>query len=103
VTHSDFTFGNISLGSEGVERPAFIDFAEGERCDPSVDFAYFAEDLEDEGIQPGPILELMFKFYETDDQSIDQKTEFRVLQRKITRVFRRVRKSLRRSEGAKAA
>ena len=61
VTHGDFTFGNILIGPDENERPSIIDFAESEICDPSLDFAYFAEDLEDEGIRHEPIMDAIFE------------------------------------------
>ena len=95
VTHGDFTFGNILIGPDENERPTIIDFAESEICDPSLDFAYFAEDLEDEGIPHEPILDAMFENYNTADTQIRKKTEFKRLAREIIRTFRKVRRSVR--------
>ncbi len=98
VTHQDFTSSNVLLGRGNSERLAIIDFTDAEILDPSVDLAYFAEDLAGEGIQPGPIIESMLKHYETDDELIEKKMEFRLLVREITFAFWRVRDSVRRSE-----
>ena len=95
VTHSDFTFGNILLVQGSAERLAIIDFTDAQICDPSIDFSYFAEDLNDEGIQPRPIIESMLKHYETNDRAIAEKIEFRLLVREIVFAFRKVRSSVR--------
>ncbi len=96
VTHRDFTFGNILIGPGESEKPSIIDFAESEVCDPSLDFAYFAEDVEDEGIRHEPIMEAMFENYQTSDTQIRKKAEFKRLEREIIRTFRKIRRSVRR-------
>jgi aminoglycoside phosphotransferase (APT) family kinase protein len=97
VTHTDFSMGNILLGRGGVGCLAFIDFTDAEICDPSIDFSCLAEDLEDEGVESGPIVKEMLKHYAGDGDKMQRKIEFRLLFSRVSSVFRKVRMVQRRA------
>ena len=97
ITHSDFSLGNILVDALDVERLSIIDFTDAEMADPSVDFACLQGDLEDEELEPAPIIEGVLKHYETEDPALRAKIEFRRLVGEIMDQFRSVRLALRRA------
>ena len=97
ITHSDFSLGNILVDALDVERLSIIDFTDAEMADPSVDFAYLQQDLEDEELEPAPVVEGVLKHYKTEDPALRAKIEFRRLVWEIMDQFRSVRLALRRA------
>ena len=97
INHNDFCLGNILVDALNIERLSVIDFNDAEMADPSADFASLQGDLEDEGLDPAPIMEGVLEHYETEDPALRTKIEFRLLVSEIMDRFRIARLALRRA------
>lgn len=97
VVHTDLQINHLFFVQEDIEQLAIIDWADALLHDPAVDLSEFAiemySDLPSDGIVVKKVIDVVLKYYQTDDAAITEKIEFGLLVFEIGRAYRRIRNS----------
>ena len=97
VIHTDLQINHLFFVQEDIEQLAIIDWADALLHDPAVDLSEFAiemySDLPSDGIVVKKVIDVVLKYYQTDDAAITEKIEFGLLVFEIGRAYRRIRNS----------
>ena len=98
VVHTDLQINHLFFVQENLERLAIIDFADAVMHDPAADLSEFAiemySDLPPDGIVAKKIIDVVLKYYQTDDAAITEKIEFGLLVFQIGRAYQWVKNSV---------
>ena len=98
VVHTDLQINHLFFVQEDLEQLAIIDFADALLHDPAIDLSEFAiemySDLPPDGIVAKKVIDVVLKYYQTDDAAITEKIEFGLLVFQIGRAYQRVRNSV---------
>ena len=98
VVHTDLQINHLFFVQEDLEQPAIIDWADALLHDPAIDLSEFAiemySDLPPDGIVAKKVIDMVLKYYQTDDAAITEKIEFGLLVFEIERAYQQVRKSI---------
>ena len=83
VVHTDLQINHLFFVQEDLEQLAIIDFAGTLLHDPAIDLSEFAiemySDLPPDGIVAKKVINVVLKYYQTDDAAITEKIEFGLL------------------------
>lgn len=98
VVHTDLQINHLFFVQEKLEQLAIIDFADAVMHDPAVDLSEFAiemySDLPPDGVVAKKVIDVVLKYYQTDDAAMAEKIEFGLLVFQIGRAYRWVRNSV---------
>ncbi len=101
VVHTDLQINHLFFVQENLEHPAIIDWADALLHDPAIDLSEFAiemySDLPPDGIVAKKVIDVVLKYYQTDDPAITEKIEFGLLVFQIGRTYQWVKNSVDRS------
>ncbi len=83
VVHTDLQINHLFFLQENLEQIAIIDWADTVLHDPAIDLSEFAiemySDLPPDGIVAKRVIDVVLKYYQTDDDAITEKIEFGLL------------------------
>ncbi len=98
VVHTDLQINHLFFVQEDLEQLVIIDWADALLHDPAIDLSEFAiemySDLPPDGIVAKKVIDVVLKYYQTDDAAITEKIEFGLLVFEIGRAYQRVRNSV---------
>ena len=98
VVHTDLQINHLFFVQENLEQLAIIDWANTLLHDPAIDLSEFAvemySDLPPDGIVAKKVIDVVLKYYQTDDAAITEKIEFGLLVFQIERAYQRARNSI---------
>ena len=98
VVHTDLQINHLFFLQEDIEQLAIIDWADTVLHDPAIDLSEFAiemySDLPPDGIVAKRVVDVVLKYYQTDDPAITEKIEFGLLAFEIGRAYQQVRNSV---------
>jgi len=98
VVHTDLQINHLFFVQENLEQLAIIDFADALLHDPAADLSEFAiemySDLPPDGIVAKKVIDVVLKYYQTDDAAITEKIEFGLLVFQIGRAYQWVKNSV---------
>lgn len=98
VVHTDLQINHLFFVQENLEQLAIIDFADALLHDPAIDLSEFAiemySDLPPDGVVAQKVIDVVLKYYQTDDAAITEKIAFGLLVFEIGRAYQRVRNSI---------
>lgn len=101
VVHTDLQINHLFFVLENLEQLAIIDFADALLHDPAIDLSEFAiemySDLPPDGIVAKKVIDVVLKYYQTDDAAITEKIEFGLLVFQIGRAYQWVKNSVNQS------
>ncbi|MDE0401026.1 MAG: aminoglycoside phosphotransferase family protein [Candidatus Poribacteria bacterium] len=101
VIHTDLQINHLFFVQEDLEQLAIIDFADALLHDPAIDLSEFAiemySDLPPDGIVAKKVIDVVLKYYQTDDAAITEKIEFGLLVFQIGRAYQWVKNSVNQS------
>ncbi|MCY3739565.1 MAG: aminoglycoside phosphotransferase family protein [Candidatus Poribacteria bacterium] len=91
VVHTDLQINHLFFLQENLEQLAIIDWADTVLHDPAIDLSEFAiemySDLPPDGIVAKRVIDVVLKYYQTDDDAITEKIEFGLLIFQIWRAY----------------
>ena len=98
VVHTDLQINHLFFVQENLEQLAIIDWADALLHDPAIDLSEFAiemySDLPPDGIVAKKIIDVVLKYYQTDDTAIIEKIKFGLLVFQIECTYRWVKNSV---------
>ena len=98
VVHTDLQINHLFFVQENLEQLAIIDWADALLHDPAIDLSEFAiemySDLPPDGIVAKKVIDVVLKYYQTDDAAITEKIEFGLLVFEIWSAYQRVKNSV---------
>ena len=98
VVHTDLQINHLFFVQEKLEQLAIIDFADALLHDPAIDLSEFAiemySDLPPDGIVAKKVVDVVLKYYQTEDPAITKKIEFGLLVFEIGRTYQQIRNSV---------
>ena len=98
VVHTDLQINHLFFLQEDLEQLAIIDFADAVMHDPAADLSEFAiemySDLPPDGVVAKRVIDVVLKYYQTDDPTIKEKIEFGLLVFQIGRAYQWVKNSV---------
>lgn len=98
AVHTDLQINHLFFVQENLEQLAIIDWADTLLHDPAIDLSEFAvemySDLPPDGIVAKKVIDVVLKYYQTDDAAITEKIEFGLLVFQIERAYQRARNSI---------
>ena len=98
VVHTDLQINHLFFLQEDIEQLAIIDWADTVLHDPAIDLSEFAiemySDLPPDGIVAKRVIDMVLKYYQTDDDAITEKIEFGLLAFEIGRAYQWVKNSV---------
>ena len=98
VVHTDLQINHLFFLQENIEQLAIIDWADTVLHDPAIDLSEFAiemySDLPPDGIVAKRVIDVVLKYYQTDDPAITEKIEFGLLAFEIGRAYQWVKNSV---------
>ena len=101
VVHTDLQINHLFFVQENLEQLAIIDWADTVLHDPAADLSEFAiemySDLPPDGIVAKRVIDVVLKYYQTDDAAIREKIEFGLLVFQIERAYQWVKNSVNQS------
>ena len=104
VIHTDPQINHLFFLQEKLEQFAIIDWADALLHDPAIDLSEFAiemySDLPPDGVVAKRVIDVVLKYYQTDDPAITEKIEFGLLVFEIGRAYQQVRNSVGQSKDA---
>ena len=106
VIHSDLQINHLFFLQGSLEQLAIIDFADAVMHDPAADLSEFAiemySDLPPDGVVAKRVIDVVLKYYQTDDPAIKEKIEFGLLVFEIGCTYQQVRNSIGQSKDARS-
>ena len=98
VVHTDLQINHLFFIQEDLEQLTIIDWADTVLHDPAMDLSEFAiemySDLPPDGIVAKKVIDVVLKYYQTDDAAITEKIEFGLLVFQIGRAYQWVKNSV---------
>ncbi|RKU35205.1 hypothetical protein C6496_18120 [Candidatus Poribacteria bacterium] len=98
VVHTDLQINHLFFVQGNLEQLAIIDFADALLHDPAIDLSEFAiemySDLPPDGVVARKVIDVVLKYYQTDDPALTEKIEFGLLVFQIGRAYRWVKNSV---------
>ena len=98
VVHTDLQINHLFFVQEDLEQLAIIDWADTVQHDPAIDLSEFAiemySDLPSDGIDTKKVIDVVLKYYQTDDAAITEKIEFGLLVFQIECAYQWVKNSV---------
>ena len=104
VIHTDLQINHLFFVQEKLEQLAIIDWADALLHDPAIDLSEFAiemySDLPPDGVVAKKVIDVVLKYYQTDDPAIIEKIEFGLLVFEIGRAYQQIRNLIEQSKDA---
>lgn len=98
AVHTDLQINHLFFVQGNLEQLAIIDWADTLLHDPAIDLSEFAiemySDLPPDGVVAKKVIDVVLKYYQTDDAAITEKIEFGLLVFQIERAYQRVKNSV---------